>query len=145
MRLQRAVLNEEGKRIVSEDPDLGPETMSKLLALQPPTKSYAWNFNSGLDDEGSDIGFAGLSLCINDNLAQPMGELVARYAEMRHIPYTAVAVKLFQLYRENGGKFQRFYHNGNIYDTADWVPVVVKATVLPPPKAKRNALGSGVA
>ena len=98
--LRPQILSESGKEIVSEDPNLTPDTMQMLLeAYNNEISDVIFYF--GLDDE-SDIGLTVISMCIQENLDASFAELVARYADTRGTPFLETAIALHKLRREEG-------------------------------------------
>lgn len=93
MHLPKKLMPIEAKRIVTKDPKLTPPTMEKLKELQPPIGKYEFHFGLNGDTDSSVVG---LSMCIADNENAPIGEVVARYSELRKIPFTDTAIAILQ-------------------------------------------------
>lgn len=143
MALSPGILNPKGKEIVSSDPDLCFETMQKLLRVSPPKNECPFYF---FDDDGSyGIGITTLSTCIDDNPDQTMAELIARYAEVRNVPFTDTALACLSLYRKLGGYFVNYYYHNGAYKIRPWHPTVANmAADAMPPKKRTEGLGDAV-
>lgn len=135
MGLKPAILSNAGKALVTEDPDLTDETIKQLVALEP-SRPEDYKFYMGEDPEQCEIGLAGISMCIKDNPYATMGEIVARYADMRDVPYAHTAVVLNRL--RQMGKFVVFMRNWDDeeYKAVPWSPQskISKGALMPPPK-----------
>lgn len=132
LSLPERILNRAGKSIVSDDPNLSFETMQKLLEAQPPEGHYPFYFVD--DNGGPGIGITSISICIDDNPDQSMAELIARYAELRHVPFTDTALACLALYKKNGNMFVHYTYVGGIYRQEAWSPAPI--TSMKPPKKK---------
>lgn len=133
------LLSKEGKRIVSEDPDLKEETIQRLRETEHPKKNKrVFYFNEA---NGRNIGLAALSMCIKANPYACMGELVARYSAMRKIPYIYTAEALNDLRKENDG-FTVFTktHHSKLVQANLWRPSVVNVKRVMPPKKRKGAV-----
>lgn len=103
--LNPSILSEEGKKIVSEDPDLGEKTIRKLLDLGMDESD---GINLFLEPEdGSEklagIGMALISTCIKDNPYATWAEFTARVAATYRFPFLATALALQRYMEEHEG------------------------------------------
>ena len=139
LNLPNALLGLEGKKIVTEDPDLSPETLEALRALEPTSADQFGVYYFSEQNNACDIGLATLSMCIRENTSATMAELVARYADLRNIPYAHVATILSAMRYSTG--FIRYVRNrsDSTYRAIPWSPAEVPktASMLPPPKKRR--------
>lgn len=134
LSLPDSLLNKEGKRIVSDDPNLCFETMKKLLEAHPPEGDHPFYFVD--DNGGPGIGITSISTCIDDNPTQSMAELIARYADLRHVPFTDTALACLSLYKKNGSVFTHYTCVNGIYRSESWSPTPI--AFMKPPKKKRS-------
>lgn len=133
--LPNALLSPKGKMLVTEDPNLSPETIEALKAIEPTSPDRFGVYYFSDQSNMCDIGLATLSMCIKENPSATMAELVARYADLRNIPYAHVAVVLSEM--RNGPGFLRYIRGSDsTYRAVPWAPTEVPRTssMLPPPK-----------
>lgn len=146
LNLSENLLSKKGKKIVSDDPDLGPDTIQELKSIEKTDLSdYSFFFYDTGDKRSSDIGLAVLSMCIRENPYATMAEIVARYSDTRGIPFVHVATVL-DVFR----KKERFVmyvrdHDGLTYKAVKWHPAAMSEneSILPPPKRKKAGEGVG--
>lgn len=140
LNLPNTILSAQGKELVTRDSDLTDATLNALRALEPtsPDQFGPYFFSDDDNDKSSDIGMATLSMCIRENLHATMAEIVARYADLRRIPYAHVATVLTEMRRTTG--FTMFVRNrtDNTFQAVPWSPEVIPAdmSMLPPKKRK---------
>lgn len=139
LSLPDELLNDEGKTIVTEDPNLSPDTLKRLIAAHPPIDGIEFLFGDSGDEDDTDIGLTSISMCINENVDSSMAELVARYAEMRTCPFTNTAIAVLDLYRRRG--LYRFVPDNNMYNPVEWHPKS-QMFVKPPSKKKPAVIAS---
>lgn len=107
------LLSQEGKEIVSSDPNLSPPTLNKLYKLQGgqlqevPTyfgpETPEGDFEPVEDEKkDTDVGLAVLSAIIKMAPYATWAEFVARYAAIRRMPFLEIAVLLKDLDRKSG-------------------------------------------
>lgn len=126
--LSSDMLSEDGKIIVSMDPDLGTETLHRLQRTEPQTKRQ-YKFSFGIDDVGEGTaGLANLSSCIKDNLNQTMAELVARYAMIRDMPFLVTATALDKLRNTHGFIYYSSAESG--FRPISWQPASPQIAIV---------------
>ena len=133
-KLNPKFLTTEGKYAVTADPNLDVKTMKSLSKSEASlTKPAKWYFDDVTD--GSDVGFAALSLCIDDKPDANMAEIVAIYAKLRHVSFYETACKLCEL--RAAGSLCRYSHALKSY--IPWEPRVelVSKEYAERPPAKR--------
>lgn len=141
MRLPVSMLNERGKEIVSRDPDLSRQTIELLKTVHPPENKYKFYFG---EDGDTDVGLAALSMCVGDNVSASMAELVARYADLRHIPFVDTAIAVIHLHETTG--IVHYDHSNGFGETIKriWKPSSRTFNVPPPKKRRENKVLSSV-
>lgn len=119
--LNSSILSEEGKRIVSEDPDLGKKTVQKLLALGKDESEGAYLYleEEECGEKLSSIGLAVISICIKANQYATWAEFAARVAVTYRFPFLATVLAL-QEYMKRHGYFT-MYKNGTQVPM-QWLP-----------------------
>lgn len=133
MKLRADLLSKEGKEIVSADPDLSEETIRALLALLPEDRpKYEFYF---YDDDEFDTGLTLVSSCIKDNLDASMAELVARYADMRRVPFAIAAEALNKLRKTKGLTYFKKIDDTR-YTKVKWEPKSMVQYEKPPAKRR---------
>ena len=140
LNLPNSLLSAEGKRLVTEDPDLSAQTIEMLRKLEPTEAERFGSYYFSEEGNTSDIGLATLSMCIRDNPSATMAELVARYADLRNIPFAHVATVLSHVRYSTG--FVRYVHDriDGTHRQIPWAPAEIPKTVtlLPPPKKRKS-------
>lgn len=137
MNLPPSILSQKGKDLVTRDPDLSAETIQSLCELEKTgLEEFPFYFSS--DEKSSDIGMATLSMCIRENTFATMAEVVARYADMRNIPYAHAAFVLNAIRRRYGFTVYLRNRTDNTYRAMRWEPAELpeRVSVLPPPKRR---------
>ena len=76
LNLPNSLLSAEGKRLVTDDPDLSAQTIEMLRKLEPTEAERFGSYYFSEEGNTSDIGLATLSMCIRDNPSATMAELV---------------------------------------------------------------------
>lgn len=119
--LNPSILSEQGKKIVSEDPNLSDKTMKKLLDLNDGVVGTI-NLYIDEDDAGerlSSVARALVSTCIKDNLFATWAEFTARIASIYRFPFLEVAIAL-KAYKSKHGAFV-YFQDGTCYPI-QWEP-----------------------
>lgn len=135
------LLSEQGKVLVSSDPDLSERTLRLLSEIeQHKDEDMKCSFEDVcFYDKGGhskSVGLACLSICIKANPYASLAEVAARYSAMRNKNFAAVARALADLKHEKGSfiVYSRNRHDGTIQVNA-WMPFIVNAGhELPPVK-----------
>ena len=130
--LPSTLLNKDEKVIVSRDPNLSPSTMDHLVDLRQ-GKMGKQRFYFGVDDD-YDVGLCSVSMCINDNPRATIAEVVARYSEMRGIPFLETAIALLAL-RDTAGLYRYIADEDKVPVAIPWTPSDCSVIgAQPPPK-----------
>lgn len=129
--LPTKILCKEGKKIVSGDPDLGYETMKRLVEAHPPKG----NLNFDMSESG--ITLLVIGFCISQNTNATIAEVIGRYALLEKIPFTDAAIAILKYYSQHPWFTYYVYNEAtNEFQFIDW-----KATssgCLPPPKKAKK-------
>lgn len=137
LNLPPSILSKEGKELVTQDPNLSPDTIQELKELERTDLSdYTFYFSD--KEKKSDIGLATLSMCISENPYATMAEIVARYADTRNIPYAHAAFVLDAIRRLTGFTLYERNKQDNTFKAVKWMPAAVpnEVSILPPPKRR---------
>lgn len=118
--LSPSLLSDEAKRIISEDPDLNPKTLKKLIDLNG---GSVYQISLFLDEQTCDpkkaeVGRSLLSSCIKENINATWAEFVAHVVKLFRFPYidTAVALRLY------GQQHDFVYYANGSYRQIRWAP-----------------------
>lgn len=139
LNLPNSLLSSKGKSLVTADPDLGDETLQMLRDLEKTPYEKYCPFYFSDEEKSSDIGMATLSMCIQENQYATMAELVARYADLRNVPYAHVAIYLSEVRKKTGFIMFVRKRTDNTFQAVPWSPTVIPsfASMLPPPKRSK--------
>ena len=138
----------KGRRIVRADPNIGKDTMAKLmlsesryLAKEKNSRLAARSKEEIYDEEflsSNELGLAHVSQCIREDLDQCKADLIAAYSDDRRLPFIIGAIYLDALLAKEGF----FYYDYTVklgYVRIQWAPRIIytdKECVRPPHKKK---------
>ena len=134
--LPNTILNQAGKKIVSQDPELMDDTIEKLCSVMPPRGTYQFTF--GEDEHGPNISSSLLSMCIDENPSATLAELTARYALTKKICFTDCAIALAKLNSDRSIFHYVRTGKDGLLERRRWVPSFA-AYRVPPTKNKLPA------
>lgn len=139
----------KGRRIVRADPNIGKDTMAKLMlsesryiSKEKISRLITRSEQEIYDEEflsNNELGLAHVSQCILEDLDQCKADLVATYSDDRRLPFIIGAIYLNALLAKEG-----FFYYGYTaklgYERIRWMPrtIYTDAQCVRPPHKKKD-------
>ena len=145
----KSILSKNGKKIISQDPNLSKNTLEMLLETEESMCKHN-AFQRALNEDRQKLvneefydnnacGFAHLALCVKECIGKSFAELIDVFAEERDIPFILAALYIIALRDIEGLSWIKFDSTRG-YLKVNWEPaniVVIPVTALPPRIARK--------